>query len=439
MLDKIAQAGSAQDWLSMLHGIERENLRIDADCHLSKRSHFEALGVSPNDETFTLDFSESQLEIVTPPHTDITRLLNHLQQLTDQAYQKIMPETLWPSSMPPLFDVNEIQLARFGDRPEDQQKFLYRKGLCYRYGRMMQVICGLHYNISFREPFWQAYRKLYPSSLSDQDLKNQVYFKMMRQFLQHYGLLILLFGASPICFAPSLKPQMDCSFLKTEDQRLYYGPEATSLRLSELGYHNPPVPELQVTYDSLAAYTHSLYRATHTAYAPYAQIPKEGQLNANYLQIENEFYAPIRPKAYPGLTHLPLTAQLQTQGVNYLEIRIFDLNPLLPLGIDAETLHFTDLFMLYMALTAETALDLDQSKQRALAITKFGLNPLYLKQSLPLLHELKEFANALGSPIHQESVQVQLDKIMHPETLPAQQILNSSPLVGEGYKKNPSI
>ena len=129
MLDKIAQAGSAQDWLSMLHGIERENLRIDADCHLSKRSHFEALGVSPNDETFTLDFSESQLEIVTPPHTDITRLLNHLQQLTDQAYQKIMPETLWPSSMPPLFDVNEIQLARFGDRPEDQQKFLKKSSL----------------------------------------------------------------------------------------------------------------------------------------------------------------------------------------------------------------------------------------------------------------------------------------------------------------------
>ena len=427
MLTKIVQAGSAQDWFSMRHGIERENLRIDANQHLSTRTHFEALGVSPNDETFTLDFSESQLEIVTPPHAEITTLLDHLQQLTHHANQKIAPETLWPSSMPPFFDVNEIQLARFGDRPEDQQKFLYRKGLCYRYGRMMQIICGLHYNISFQEPFWQAYRAVYPSSLRDQELKNHVYFKMMRQFLQHYGLLILLFGASPICFAPSLKSHVDCRFLKTKDSRLYYGPEATSLRLSELGYHNPPVPELQVKYDSLEAYTHSLHRATHTAYAPYAHIPKEGQLNANYLQIENEYYAPIRPKAYPGLTHLPLTEQLQQQGVNYLEIRIFDLNPLLPLGIDAATLHFTDLFMLYMALSPETALDLNQSKQNALTIAKFGLNPFHLKQSLVFLQKLEQFAEALASPVHQNSVQIQLNKIMQPETLPAQQILSSLP------------
>ncbi len=410
----------------MRHGIERENLRLDAAQHLSIRSHFEALGVSPNDATFTLDFAESQLEIVTPPHETIPDLLAHLQALTEQAQHKIAPETLWPFSMPPFFDVNEIKLARFGDAPADQQKHLYRKGLCYRYGRMMQVICGLHYNISFQDPFWKAYRHLYPSTLNDQDLKNQVYFKMMRQFLRHYPLLILLFGASPICAAPSLKPNLDCSFLKTQDQRLYYGPDATSLRLSELGYHNPVVPELQVCYDSLQAYTRSLHRATHTPYAPYANIPTEGQLNANYLQIENEYYAPIRPKPHPGLTHLPLTEQLQTQGVHYLEIRIFDLNPLLPLGIDADTLHFTDLFMLYMAISEETTpLDLQQSKQNALTMAKFGLQPQHLQASLALLDSLQQFADALQSPTHQSSVQTQLHKIQHPETLPAQQILNT--------------
>ncbi|MCX7123637.1 MAG: hypothetical protein NTV32_08260, partial [Gammaproteobacteria bacterium] len=394
MLNKMIKAGSAQDWLSMRHGIERENLRLNPDHHLSQKTHSEALGVSPNDETFTLDFSESQLEIVTPPHENIPQLMHHLKKLTEQAQDKIAPEVLWPYSMPPFFDVNEIKLARFGDTPEAQQKFLYRKGLCYRYGRMMQVICGLHYNISFQDSFWKSYRTLYPTDLNDQDLKNQVYFKMMRQFLQHYDVLILLFGAAPFCYAPSLKPHVDCHFLKTEDQHLYYGPEATSLRLSELGYHNPTEPELQVKYDSLNTYTETLYTATHTPYPLYANIPKEGQLNENYLQIENEYYAPIRPKPYPNLTHLPLTEQLQMKGVNYLEIRIFDLNPLLPLGIDAPTLHFTDLFMLYMALSPETPLNLNQSKQNALNMAKFGLNPKYLKKSLTFVKELQKYADA---------------------------------------------
>ncbi len=410
----------------MRHGIERENLRLNPQQHLSQRTHAEALGVSPSDETFTLDFAESQLEIVTPPHADISTLLTHLQQLTHQAQQKIAPETLWPQSMPPFLDVDEIKLARFGETPAAQQKFLYRKGLCHRYGRMMQIICGLHYNISFEDSFWQAYRRLHPSTLDDQALKNQVYFKMMRQFLRHYPLLILLFGASPTCFAPSLKPQIDCRFLHTQDQHLYYGPEATSLRLSELGYHNPPVPHLQVQYDTLGSYITSLHRATHTPYAPYADIPEDGQLNHNYLQIENEYYAPIRPKPYPGLTDPSVTAQLQAQGVCYLEIRIFDLNPLLPLGIDAATLHFTDLFMLHLALRPEPQdLDLQQSKAQALTIAKFGLNPRHAPSYLPLLTELQALADALESPPHQQSVAIQREKLLNPERLPAQEILSA--------------
>ncbi len=412
MLDKIAQIAPAEQWLSMRHGLERENLRLDARLHPSQRSHFEALGVSPNDETFTLDFSESQLEIVTPPFDSVEALLAHLAQLDQYARKKIAPETLWPASMPPPFDVNEIKLARFGDSPADQQKWLYRKGLCYRYGRMMQVICGIHYNISFREPFWQAYRHLHPSTLDNQALKNSVYFKMIRQFLHHYWLLILLFGTSPRCSAASLKPGLDLSFLKTDDNQTYYGPEATSLRLSELGYHNPVVPELQVQFDSLAEYVRTLHRATHTPYAPYASIPSDGQLNANYLQIENEYYAPIRPKPYPGLTDLSVTEQLQAKGVNYLEIRIFDLNPALPLGIDAATLHFTDLFMLYMALSEETTpLDLNHSKQEALTVAKYGCRPEFQAKSLALLEKLQLFAEALKSPIHQASVRKQWTKV----------------------------
>lgn len=404
------------------HGLERENLRVDTQGKLSQRPHFEALGVSAHDPRFTLDFAECQLEVVTPIHESTTELMKNFSALYAEVQQKIAPETLWRASMPPSFHKDEIKLAHFGNSPADLKKQKYRKGLCYRYGKMMQIISGIHYNLSFPDSFFHG------------QTRNDVYFRTMRQFMREYWLLIVLFGASPICFASSLKPGLDLSHLNTDDDHLYYGPTATSLRLSELGYHNPNVPELQICYDSVEAYATSLKRATETPYAPYADIPPDGQLNDHFLQIENEYYAPIRPKPFLKDEHLPLTERLLAHGVNYLEIRLLDLNPLLPLEIDETTLDFIDVFMLYMATKPELALNLNESKSNALLAAKFGLNfdtrlqNQGQSQSIgdwgeELLQALQTFALTLSSEKHLHSVEVQRLKWAHPERLPAQALL----------------
>ncbi len=405
-------------------GLERENLRIDVSGRLSQKSHLEALGVSPNDPTFTLDFAESQLEVVTSPHDSVEALLTDLKKLNQEALNRIAPEQLWRNSMPPSFKKEDIHLAHFGNSHEDQIKQIYRKGLCYRYGKTMQIICGIHYNVSFL---------CHPCEGEDPNL-TALYFRTIRTFLQNYWLLILLFGASPTCYAPSLKEHIDLSFLKTDDQHFFYGPHATSLRLSELGYHNPEVPELSICYNSLDTFVAALHKATHTPYEPYQHFPVDAQLNANYLQIENEYYAPIRPKPFPIDEHLPLTERLLKHGVSYLEIRILDLNPLLPLQIDAPTLHFIDLFMRFCATSPELPLNCCESKKNALGVAKFGLNfeHILMKEGSPiaigiwaqsLLNQLERFAKAEGGPEEIASVATQREKLEKPELLPAKQIL----------------
>ena len=63
------------------------------------------------------------------------------------------------------------------------------------------------------------------------------------------------------------------------------------------------------------------------------------QLNTHLLQIENEFYSAIRPKRTAASGETPLHA-LSERGVEYIEVRCVDLNPLLPCGIDMQTMCF---------------------------------------------------------------------------------------------------
>jgi glutamate--cysteine ligase len=73
------------------------------------------------------------------------------------------------------------------------------------------------------------------------------------------------------------------------------------------------------------------------------------QLATSLLQIENEFYGTIRPKRviFPG--ERPLHA-LRERGVEYVEVRCMDLDPFVPVGIEAPTMRFIDLFLLHCLL-----------------------------------------------------------------------------------------
>lgn len=397
------------------HGLERETLRLNPQGMLSGVPHQTALKTRWNDPHFTVDFAENQLEIVTNPHQTLVELMQEFQRLHAQAEKRIGTETLWLHSMPPFCTKDEIKLSYAGSSdPAEQSRYTYRKGLCHRYGKMMQTICGIHYNFSF-DP------RLFPLLELSQD---EAYFKITRNFWRFYPILIYLFGASPICYENSRKTHVnDQDFLKPLDDKRYFGPTATSLRLSELGYHNPDVPELRICYQTLETYLDTLQKEISTVYAPYLKIPAGDQLNAFYLQQEGEHYAPIRPKANPALKNRPIEA-LRESGIHYIEVRILDLNPLLPLGLEIETLAFLDLFLIYCLLEQDYPFDFVGYKKAALEVAKFGRNnPRIIEQGNQILKALRPIVTHLKNPLYEKAFEIQEEKLLHPEKLPSNLVL----------------
>jgi glutamate--cysteine ligase len=109
-----------------------------------------------------------------------------------------------------------------------------------------------------------------------------------------------------------------------------------------------------VSYNCLQSYAQSLRGALTQPYPPYESIGiRRGeeylQLSTTLLQIENEFYGTIRPKQPIRPGERPLHA-LAERGVEYVEVRLMDLDPFSPIGITAETIRFLDIFLLHCLL-----------------------------------------------------------------------------------------
>jgi glutamate--cysteine ligase len=332
---------STQRLLGMQRGIEKESLRVSADGGYAMTDHPRALGSALAHPHITTDFSESQLELVTGVHPSVPEALAELRDVHRYVYPHIGPELMWVSSMPGALPPDaQIPLGQYGTSNVGQSKTIYRRGLSNRYGPRMQTISGIHYNWSFP------------------GVSNDEYFALIRNFRRHSFLLLMLFGASPAVNADfvagldhGLQPLGDGLTADT-----FYLPHATSLRMGRLGYQSDAQTSLSVSYNCLDSYGHSLQGALTQPYPAYAAIgiqTQDGvyqQLNTSLLQIENEFYGTIRPKRviFPG--ERPLHA-LRERGVEYVEVRCMDLNPFLPEGIDADTAHFLDTFLLHCLLS----------------------------------------------------------------------------------------
>ncbi len=333
-----------QRLLGMQRGIEKESLRVDAHGAYAMTPHPRALGSALAHPHITTDFSESQLELVTGVHPSVPACLAELQAIHQFVYQHIGAEQMWASSMPGALPPDaQIPLGQYGTSNVGQSKTIYRRGLANRYGPRMQTISGIHYNWSF------------PGTSNDD------YFSLIRNFRRHSFVLLMLFGASPAVHADfvagldhGLLPLGDAATAATADT--FYLPHATSLRMGRLGYQSDAQTSLSVSYNCLDSYGHSLQGALTQPYPPYATIGIKNeagvyqQLNTSLLQIENEFYGTMRPKRviFPG--ERPLHA-LRERGVEYVEVRCMDLNPFLPQGIDADTAHFLDTFLLHCLLS----------------------------------------------------------------------------------------
>lgn len=356
LVQHLSDAHGRTALLGMLRGIEREALRIDESGYLATDSHPEALGSALMHSRITTDYSEALLEFITPVNNNVEQLLNGLTETHAFSVRHLNGQRLWPVSMPCYVkDEKQIPVARYGSSNTGMMKTLYRKGLTYRYGALMQIISGVHFNFSVSQELWQSLYELSDKQLSYDDFISESYFGLIRNYRRLVWVLPYLFGASPALCSSFIKDQKtDLKFEKTGHGTLYL-PFATSLRMSDLGYTNKEQEELNISYNSLPEYLAGVNAAIKMPSANFANIGVKvdgeyRQLNANVLQIENEFYSPIRAKRVTRSGEKPSEA-LARAGVEYIEVRALDVNPFSPIGIEATQVRFLDLFLLYCLLT----------------------------------------------------------------------------------------
>ena len=317
-------------------GIEKESLRVRPDGALATTPHPARLGSALTHPSVTTDFSESQLELITGVHGSADACLDDLTAIHQAVYRAIGDELLWSASMPCRLPADDaIPIGRYGTSNVGRAKNIYRMGLSHRYGRRMQMISGIHYNFSLPEP-----------------LPSEAYFALIRNFRRHSWLLLYLFGASPaVCssFVAGRAHELE----RLSEDTLYL-PYATSLRMGRLGYQSDAQSSLAVSYNDLESYAASLQEALTKPYPAYEAIGiRDGndyrQLATSLLQIENEFYGTIRPKRVIRPGERPLHA-LRDRGVEYVEVRLMDLDPFRAVGITAGTMRFLDIFLLHCLL-----------------------------------------------------------------------------------------
>jgi glutamate--cysteine ligase len=433
-LQRRLQALPAERLRAMRRGIEKESLRSLPNGQLALTPHPAALGAALTHPRITTDFSESQLELITGVHAGIAECLDELTRIHQFVVRSLAAgsqgegdERLWVSSMPCGLPTDEtIPLGRYGSSNVARAKSVYRMGLGHRYGRRMQTISGIHYNWSLP------------------GLSNEEHFALIRNFRRHAFLLLVLFGASPaVC--PSFVAGREHPLQKLGDSALGM-PYATSLRMGRLGYQSDAQATLAVSYNSLESYAASLQDALTRPYPPYEKIGvrnlggEYNQLGTTLLQIENEFYGTIRPKRVIRTGERPLHA-LRERGVEYVEVRCMDLDPFVPVGIQAQTIHFLDIFLLHCLLAdsprdtpAEIA-ELGRNQHRAashgrepgLALERHGRPVLLCDWAHELLADCAPIAQALddahGTRAYSEALAAARAGIAAPDTLPSARVL----------------
>jgi len=336
-------------------GIERETLRVKPDGHLANTGHPDSLGSALTHKWITTDFAETLLEFITPVEQDIDRLLAFLRDIHRHVARDLGDERMWPFSMPCFIDESDnIELAQYGSSNIGRMKTLYRQGLKNRYGALMQTISGVHYNFSLPLSFWQEWAGVKDME-SGKEAISDGYLLLIRNYYRFGWIIPYLFGASPAICSSFLQGKESSLPFERSEKGMLYLPYATSLRLSDLGYTNKSQNSLGITFNNLPDYVTALKNAIKTPSEQYAEIGLKDengdylQLNTNVLQIENELYAPIRPKRVTKSGEAPSDALLRG-GIEYIEVRSLDINPFSPIGVDDNQVRFLDLFLIWCTL-----------------------------------------------------------------------------------------
>lgn len=435
-------------------GVERESLRVAPNGRISQRRHPEALGSTLTNEHVTTDYSEALIELVTPPFRHSWELLQYLCDVHQFVYRHLGEELLWTTSMPcALAGDDSIPIAQYGRSNIGQMKTVYRRGLGWRYGRMMQAISGVHFNYSFPEQFWPVLAQVLESRDSSQDFISSAYFGLLRNYRRFGWIVLYLFGVSPaVC--KSFLAGRDI-VLPQLDSGTYYEPHATSLRMSDLGYRNKSQAGVNISVNSLADYVRDLKRAISTPNPEYQRIGVKvdgeyRQLNANLLQIENEYYSFIRPKRVAHSGERPTKALLRA-GVEYVEVRALDVSAFDPVGVNQNKLRFLEAFLALCVLKSSAPLESSEEleldanhltvarrgREPGLELKRDGRNYPMLSWAQEMLDEMRGVCELLDvglpSAPYATALAMQAAKVSQVELTPSARLLHEMRTTGESF------
>ena len=332
MLKTMKNLFTKQELLKGNFGVEREGLRVDFEGKLSQKPHPIAFGHKMCNPYITTDFSESQLELITPTFSTTKETYNCLNALYDIVAMEIKDEYLWPQSMPAIIpDDKDIPIAEFCECEEGKTAREYREELFLKYGGKRQLISGIHYNFSFNE---NIIKKLYENSSKSKNyktFKDDIYLKVTRNYLRYRWLLIYLLGCTGVVHESY---QEDCvKQLKEISEDSFSNEGALSYRNSECGYKNKI--DLFPNYNSVKDYVDSINKF----------------IDEDFIDNHKELYAPIRLKAKDPKY---LLNSLMNDGIYYLEYRSIDINPFEKGGISLNDLHFMNIFNLFLLIEDES-------------------------------------------------------------------------------------
>ena len=350
-------------------GIERESLRVTSDGKLAQTIH--PFAGNPH---LDRDFCENQVEMIGDVFNDPADLIRQLGVLLNDINAELVKnkELLWAFSNPPGFDSeDEIPVARFHGAQRGKSE--YRHYLAEKYGKTKMLFSGIHLNISFTEQLIKT--EFLSGDYSDfAEFKNSFYLHLAKRLTQYSWLVVFLTAASPVA-DPSIGVESN----------VY-----SSIRCSEHGYWNDFTPILD--YSSLKGYVRSIARYI---------------VNGN-LKAASELYYPVRLKPR-GANSLETLFQ---NGVNHLELRVLDVNPLTRTGIFTEDIRFMHLLLLWLSSLPD--FDFDKGKQiQAIADVKaaavFG-DAEIKRRAKETLDEIKRFT-VQYFPHFLPVIDYQLDKL----------------------------
>ena len=368
-LDRLHRQGVTHLLKGGLKGLEKESLRLGSEGQIATTPHPKSLGSALTHPLITTDYSEALVELITPAMPTAEEALKFLGEIHRFVYSHLGDELLLATSMPIGLQGDEsIPIARYGTSNIGMMKHIYRRGLSYRTGRTMQTIAGLHFNYSLNEAIWPILHEIETSNLPIIDYISDAYFGVVRNVHRNGWLLIYLFGNSPAVSRSffSGREALTNRFTHLDADTLYW-PNATSLRMSDIGYRNDSQTTLDISFNGVDAYIESLEAAINQPYPPYEAIgiKVDGsyrQLNGHILQIENEYYSPVRPKQVALSGEKP-TIALKKRGVRYLELRAVDLMATAPAGVTLIQMQFLEVFVLWCFLTQSPPMSIKEKNE----------------------------------------------------------------------------